>query len=152
MKFPITALLSLSLATFAAAERYFYVYWSQDTVSGTGAYMYYFFDNHPSCDDVFNTRGVMEQDDLDDGQEGAVCEGAGCSNGKPEEITKFEFNAENYGHYSIFPIAEWGVGQFVLKDTSGNSVGICQSTREDDFVCGAPFAQTGVSIFHCGFP
>ncbi|KAM7207814.1 hypothetical protein V8F20_001856 [Naviculisporaceae sp. PSN 640] len=145
-----TSLLSLaSMASMVSAERYFWIYWSQDSVSGTGAYMYYFFDNHPSCNDVFNTRGVMEQDDLNDGQEGAVCEGNGCWNGKPEEITRFEFNAPNYGHYNILKIDGWG---YVLRDMGGNNVGICRPTREDDFTCGAPFAQSGVSIFQCGFP
>ncbi|KXX77781.1 hypothetical protein MMYC01_204094 [Madurella mycetomatis] len=142
----LTALgLGSSTASAQSVQQRFHVYWSQDTVSGTGAWMYYFFGGEPSCNDVFTTRGVFEQSNLDN-REGVICQGNGCWNGRPHEITRFEFNAPNFGRYNIEQITN---GQFALMSTDGRWVGACQANRDDTFVCGAPFAMTGVRFFIC---
>lgn len=39
-----------------------------------------------------------------------------------------------------------GFGMFDLGD---GQIAACNPTREDDFICGAPFAATGVTVFFC---
>jgi hypothetical protein len=96
-------LTSLTIAVLAGlnvapASASFFIYWSQDTVSGTGAYLYYFFRGHPSCNDVINARAYTESNDVSKIQ-GVVCDGPGCYNGKFEEVKRMEMNT-NFGHYS----------------------------------------------------
>ena len=94
---PLAALTALNVGNAAAS---FFVYWSQDPISGTGAYLYYFFRGHPSCNDAINARAYTESDDVSRIQ-GVVCDGVGCANGQFDQVTRMEMNTD-FGHYSKF--------------------------------------------------
>ena len=84
----------------AAPPNEFYIYQGQDTLSGTGASLYYFFDSHPDCDEANGAESWIEEGREDVSEnEGVVCDGLGCSNSKYSEIERLEFNI-HWGHYS----------------------------------------------------
>ncbi|KAK3389402.1 hypothetical protein B0H63DRAFT_445598 [Podospora didyma] len=142
MKFSaLAALAALQLQTVSAS---FYIYWSQDAASGTGAYMYHFFPAHPSCNDVNHAISYLEQDKLRADQWGVVCEGKGCYNGKFEEVMRFEMGTR-FGHYTIYQDRAFG-----LYDVNDVKMGTCVPTREDDYTCFVgPFGESGVTMFYC---
>ncbi|KAK0609426.1 hypothetical protein B0T14DRAFT_441850 [Immersiella caudata] len=142
MKFTTLAVAALAGLNFSPAAASFFIYWSQDPVSGTGAYLYYFFRGHPSCNDVINARAYTESDDVSRIQ-GVVCDGAGCSNGKFEEVKRLEMNTD-FGHYTIYKDRGFG-----LFDTRDRNLGSCRPTREHSFTCGAPFSMSGITMFYC---
>lgn len=78
---------------FGSATASFFIYVSQDTTSGTGAELYYFFANYPSCNDMNGAHACVGIDDASSSQ-GVVCDGLGCSNGQPGDIGRLEFNTD----------------------------------------------------------
>jgi hypothetical protein len=93
---PVALLTALHLQS-AAADMY--IYQSQDTMSGTGADIYHFFRGHPSCNDVNSATNYMGRDDVSGSKKGVNCDGSGCWNGNPNDITRLEMNT-NFGHMS----------------------------------------------------
>ncbi|KAK4040419.1 hypothetical protein C8A01DRAFT_15676 [Parachaetomium inaequale] len=141
MKFfglPLAILTALQLQ-YAAADMY--IYQSQDTMSGTGADIYNFFTGHPSCNDVNSATNYMGRDDVSGRRSGVNCDGSGCWNGNPNDITRLEMNTK-FGHMTIYKDRGW-------KMYDGDRVmGYCKASRDDDFLCG-PWGRSGFMLFYC---
>jgi len=100
MKLSNIATLAGLNVLFGSAAASFFIYASQDTISGTGADLYYFFPGYPDCNDVNRARAYVGTDNVSGNRQGVVCEGSGCYNGNPADIDRFEFNIAD-GHFSM---------------------------------------------------